>query len=355
MPTEQDIRNFTANVEDAVTYPILTRETTGYDSSGPSTSTASGAGGGSLGKLAQQTIREVLGWRFRAGDTKGFLAALNKAFALKEIEGHVEWDWKSQSYMLQADLGEITGAQASIHKQASVALEHALPLLEGLEPLRADADKEDSEAMRAIIRTELKELVNELAMIAGPRVQRVDSFFEKLVGAPPVSTDPERVGGQLSRLRERFGLQRERVNTIVEEQTFSNFLILVDYVNSLFQSWQSKRAYFARNGSAEPFLGTQLVLLSQVMDVIIEQVRETYDAMDSVFIGPAERQTTMLSLPGEAPITVAELLSWVETFAASEGRQLIQEGGKDGVVIFRSTIERLQVLVNKAADLAEQP
>jgi hypothetical protein len=353
MPTEQDIKNFTATVEDAVTYPILTRETSGYGSNGSSASTASGAGGGSQGKLAQQTIREVLGWRFRAGDTKGFLAALNKAFVLKEVEGHVEWDWKPQSYMLQADLGEITGAQASVHKQASVALEQAIPLLDGLKPLRTDADAEDTEAMRAIIRTELNELVNELALLGGPRVQRVDSFFEKLIGPlKTASFDPEHVAGQLARLRERFGLSRARVNTIIEEQNLTNFLILVDYVNSLYQSWNSKRGFFA--GTLEPFLGTQLVLISQVLDAILEQLRETYDAMDSVFFGPAERQTTELNLPG-GPMTVAEILSWVETFAAVEGRQLIQDAGKDGVVIFRSTIEQLATILKDAAKVAALP
>ena len=202
MPTEQDIKNFTATVEDAVTYPILTRDASDYPSSRNGSSTTSRNGSTSLTGTAQQTIRDVIGWRYRFGDTKGFLAALDKAFSLKEVEGHVEWDWKPQSYMLQADLGEITGAQASVHKQARVALEQALPLLDGLKPLRTDADEEDTEAMRAIIRTELNELVNELALLGGPRVQRVDSFFDLLIGPlPPTSFDPELVAGQLNRLR----------------------------------------------------------------------------------------------------------------------------------------------------------
>ena len=89
--------------------------------------------------------------------------------------------------------------------------------------------------------------------------------------------------------------------------------------------------------------------------MIAEQARETYAAMDSVFFGAAERQVTMLDLPGESPITVAELLSWVETFATQEGPQLIQDGGKDGVVVFRLTTEHLATLVQKAASLASQP
>jgi hypothetical protein len=358
MPTEQDVKKFTATVEEAVTYPILTQETSGYGTGGDGNGGAGAAGSTaatSLTRTAQQTIRQVLGWRYRAEDQKGFLAALTKAFSLREVDGHIESEWKAQSYMLQADLGEITGAQASVHKQAQVALEQALPLLDGLTPLRTDADEEDIEAMRAIIRTELTELVNELALVGGPRVLRVDTFFEKLLGdLPPKSFDPENVAGQMQRLGERFGLTRSRVNTLGEEQNFTNYLIMVDYVNSLYQSWDTKRGYFA--GTQEPFLGTQLVLLSQVLDAILEQLRETYDAMDSVFFGPAERQTTEVSLPSEGvTMTVAEILSWVETFAAVEGRQLIQDAGKDGVVIFRSTIERLARIVKEAADKAAQP
>ena len=354
---DDNINRIANNVEDAVTFPILTRETSGV---GGGYSNGGAAPGGSLTSVARQTLREVLGWRYRDQDSKGFLAALKKSFLLKDVEGRVEWEWKPQSYTLQADLGEITGAQASIHKQASVVLEQVLPLLDGLEPLRADVDHGDAEAMRAIIRTELRELTNELAMSGGPRVQRVDLFFHELLGPDDGrhrgrerNRDAEQVGGQLQRVRERFGLERVRVNTIVEEQNFTNFLILVDYINGLHASWLNNRRYFDRSGRAEPFLGTQLVLLSQSLDVILEQVRETYAAMDSVFFGAAERQTTRLDID-EAPITVAELLSWVESFAAYEGRQLLTESGKDGVVLFRQTLDRLAELVNEAADLSSQ-
>jgi hypothetical protein len=76
---------------------------------------------------------------------------------LNEVEGHVEWEWKPQNYMVQADLGEVTGAQASIYTRAKAAIDQALPLLDGLTPLREDADPEDCEAIRALVRSELKD------------------------------------------------------------------------------------------------------------------------------------------------------------------------------------------------------
>src|ERR1700752_1044729 len=109
----------TRNVEDALTFPILTKEVdgTGAGADRPRTGVP---GRTSLGPLVQDTIRGVLGWRYRTDDVKGFTAALTKSFQLREVEGHVEWEFKPQFYMIQADLGEITGAQASIYTRAKV-------------------------------------------------------------------------------------------------------------------------------------------------------------------------------------------------------------------------------------------
>jgi hypothetical protein len=222
----------TEQVEDALTYPILTQQVDGQQ---PSTGTqgVSIAGGSSIDSVAQSTIRRVLGWRYRANDTKGFTAALTKTFALKEVEGHVEWEWKPQNYMVQADLGEVTGAQASIYSRAKAAMDQALPLLDGLTPLREDADPEDCEAIRALVRGELKDqLVPELGKPGGPVVQLVQQVFTLLVGSQEPISDLETVGGHLGELRFRFGLERKRVNNVAEEVNLTNFLIVVDYINS---------------------------------------------------------------------------------------------------------------------------
>ena len=63
-------------------------------------------------------------------------------------------------------------------------MEQALPLLDRLSPLRADSDAEDITAVRAIIRTQLNELVEECGQLGGPRVPRVDAIFRVLLGPP---------------------------------------------------------------------------------------------------------------------------------------------------------------------------
>jgi hypothetical protein len=52
---------------------------------------------------------------------------------------------------------------------------------------------------------------------------------------------------------------------------------------------------------------------------------------------------------------VSELLSWVERFATDEGRKLIDEGGRLGVVAFRPTILLLEALVRAALVPPQDP
>ena len=350
-----NIKQITAAVEDAVTYPILTKEVNGYSSGRRNGESPGSSGGGSLTRTAQGAIRDLLGWRYRANDPKGFLAALNKAVDLKEVEGHVESTWKARPFMVQADMGEITGAQASIYARAKVALDHALPLLDGLKPLRADADEGETASIRSLIRSGLTELVHELGTVSGPRIQRVDDYFTQLLGVTKSFEEPEKVEGQLGELAKRFGFQRGRVLTVPDEQVFTNFLVLVDYTNSLSQTWGAQKPFLMRNGKSEKFLGTQLVRLSQALAVIVESVHEFYDAADSVFFGSAEREVAVLSFAGQQPITVAELMNWVEGFAGVEATQMIEDSGKDGVIATGRALSRLSVLLELAALESQQP
>jgi Carboxypeptidase regulatory-like domain len=353
-------------------FPFLTEE---VDLGGRGVPAQPGGGVGAVGQTVERALREVLGWRPRANDPKGFQAALLRAFTSEEVAGHTEYTWNPRSYAveIQADLGAVTGAQASLYARVKAAVDQVLPLLDGLEALRVDFDPENVSAIRAIVRSQLTELVKELGVEGGPRVQRVDQLFQFLLGDtiaaadPRARRDPDLVGGSLGILRERFGLQRFRINEISEEEIFSNFLIIVDHLVSLAESWDAQREFFVRGSTlVEPFLGTQLVLLSRDLEVIAESVHEVEFALDSVFLGPSERQTLELRFPpGSAssavlgtggtvagsspPMFVSELLSWVERFATEEGRQLIDEGGKQGVAVaFRPTILLLQALVRDA-------
>lgn len=339
--------NDARRVDDALSYPFITQE---VDSSRRAGATGT-TGSSQYAQMVQGALRDILGWRTRDNDPKGFTAALTQSFKPTEINGMTKWNWTPHTYAIQADLGAITGAQAAIYSRAKVALDQSLPLLEGLKPLRADVDIEDAEAVRAIVRSSLLELVQQLGEEGGPLNTRVDGYFTMLLGDD--EDEVPTASSQLGHLRQTFGLERARVNTIAEEQNLTNFLILVDYVNSLHLTWDSQRDAFDRTGS-DAFLGTQSVLLGRALAVVAEGVQETYFVMDTVFLGQAEREITELELDidgTETRVFIGELLNWVENFALEEGPRLIQEGGKDGIIhSFQPTIRKLTQLVKAAAD-----
>jgi len=353
--TKIEEKRIVGAVEDAVTYPILTKEVTLPSSGGSGGGNGGLPGGTSLTQVAQNSIRGLLGWRYRADDPKGFVTALTKAVQLKEEEGHTDWTWQTRPFMVQADMGDITGAQASLYTRAKVALDNALPLLGTLKPLRADADPEAMASITSMVRSGLTRLVDEIGVFGGPRIQRVDEYFSQLLGGRKEFKRPEKVKGMMGQLAVRYGMQRGRVLSVDDEQNFTNFIIVVDYINSLYLTWQEQKEFLSRNGSPDKFLGTQLVWLSQALGVMQEAVQEFYDAADSVFFGSDEREVAVLAYAGHEPITVAELMSWIQQFASVEAPQLIEDSGKDGVVAVAQTLNRLHILLKLATYQSRHP
>ena len=154
-------------------YPILT--TPVRSGSGCATDPC-----GDLGKRARDAISDVLGWKFRADDPTAFLAALTSSFTLTKVEGHTEARWRPQGFAVQADLGAVTGAQASLAARARSAVAEATVLLDALVPLRVDFDAEVAEGFRALVRHDLDALRQELdsPLI---RLPRVDQLFRLLL------------------------------------------------------------------------------------------------------------------------------------------------------------------------------
>ncbi|MGE2736327.1 hypothetical protein [Mycolicibacterium vaccae] len=347
---------------DPTPIPLLVGDvdlTAGTAPSGPS---ADGYGGGhSAGATVSAAIRDVLGYRTRVSDAKGFQTALQRSFTCSEKTGYTVCTWTPRSYAatIPADLGALTGAQASIYDRAKHTADVILPLLDALTPLGSTADREDTAAIRSIIRSRITEVVEELGLEGGPRTQRVDELLERLTGlkvARAVGGQTPMIGGELDILRRRFAMDRVNVNTLAEEENFTNFLIIQDNIVMLIIAWALARDYFTHDipagGKHEPFLGTQLVLLSRQLNVVSETVNECYFAMDSVFLGAAERQTVLLKLRNEdkqtTSIFLSELLDWITRFSTDEGPHLIEEAGTDGVNAFVPTMKRLVALAESA-------
>ena len=359
---------------DLAAYPVLTEE---ISTTGVPAPSAGGPGAG-YGQTVDQVMRDVLGWR-PSGDVAGFRAALTGAFSLREVEGHTEWSWQQRGYAVQADMGALTGAQASIYARAKNALDQIQPLLAGLTTINpALFPQQDLEAIRTVVSTELQELVSELALEGGPRIQRVDELFALLLGAARNDTnlDPDQVDGQLGTLRDRFGLTVDLVNTVDEERIVTNFRVIVEQILSLFASWVTDRSLFSGLTSKTSF-GTVLILLSRALEAVGESVDELTFALDSVFVDAAQRQVIVLRFAGllvnvpslplsaggdtqvtfgadEPPILLSDLLDWVLRASRDEGRKIIQDAGKDGVVAFAPVLDKLRVLVHATQKLSHE-
>lgn len=280
------------------------------------------------GPQVRAAIRDVLGVRSRVEDPKAFTDALTAAFRLFHLEGHTESEYVPRGYAVQADLGAVTGGQASLYRRATLSRTEILRILDGLVPLRVDGDQQDMDAYRTIVRNAVQNLVDELGAPGGPRVAMVDAYLTGLLGTDP-HRDPDRIGGQLGALRDRFGLVDDNVNTIEEEGLRTAYWTLVDMTRDLFRAWESQRDHFT-GGSGAGFLGTQLILISRLMEAAADQVDELEAVLDSVLIPQSERQTILLH--DESNLTLDGLLTWLHVFLAEEGRHLAQDAGRDGIV-----------------------
>jgi hypothetical protein len=356
---------------DLAAYPVLTEEisTTGPPAPAPGGVAAGGPGAG-YGQTVDLVMRDVLGWR-PSGDVAGFQAALTGAFELRQVEGHTEWSWQQRGYAVQADMGALTGAQASIYARAKSALDQMLPLLTGLTALNpALYPPQDLEAIRSVITAELKELVNELALEGGPRIQRVDELFRLLTGESRKSlgANPEVVQGQLGTLRDRFGLVEAYVDTVDEERIITNFRIVVEQVLTLQESWGYDRKLLSVQDSNTSF-GTILIRLSRGLEAVCESVDDLNFALDSVFVDAAQRQVIQLNFSGmtvempelplwrakkhqyqfpnkQSPILLSDLLDWVTRASRDEGPKIVQDAGKDGVLAFAPILNELRKLIH---------
>jgi hypothetical protein len=359
------------SLTDLAAYPVLTEEisTAGPPAPAPGGVAAGGPGAG-YGQTVDLVMRDVLGWR-PSGDVAGFQAALTGAFALRQVEGHTEWSWQQRGYAVQADMGALTGAQASIYARAKSALDQMLPLLTGLTPLNpALYPPQDLETIRSVITAELTELVNELALEGGPRIQRVDELFRLLTGESRKSlgANPEVVQGQLGTLRDRFGLVEAYVDTVDEERIITNFRIVVEQVLTLQESWDYDRKLLSVQDSNTSF-GTILIWLSRGLEAVCESVDDLNFALDSVFVDAAQRQVIQLNFSGmtvempelplwrakkhpyqfptkQAPILLSDLLDWVTRASRDEGPKIVQDAGKDGVLAFAPILNELRKLIH---------
>src|SRR5262249_4663102 len=114
----------------------------------------------------------------------------------------------------------------------------------------------------------------------------------------------EHMDGLLGKLRRALDLSRRAINTVDEEQHYTDYVVLADHLTALQYAWNEQRHLFDRRGAhrARPYLGTQSVQLGWRLDVAEQSKREVEFLLRSVFLRRDEQQTLELSFPRDEPL-----------------------------------------------------
>jgi hypothetical protein len=241
----------------------------------------------------------------------------------------------------QSSRAKAGGAIAGIYAGVESLLEEALELLNRLEPLQTEPLTPEGSAqavdeVRAVVRTELNELIKEINRMDGPRVVRVDALFQAVLGA-------DNQTGFLGALDEVFGLARENqqpapLDHLDQRQVFHNLRKLL--VN-LRQTWQTLAVQGKEDADRLQASLNQLKLITAHAGQIQIILR---------FGLPGTAAWAEICLADEVGNTLLarDLIAWIIHFAGQEGPQLIQVGGMRGIAAMQTISAMLLALLEQA-------
>lgn len=336
-------------------------ETTVYDNGSVRSGVSSAAS--SLTLQVERALTQVLG-RSPGRGPDGFISALNSAFPTAK-DGQVMMQparslVSLHSPITEGSTGQLSVEQANLYRQASIIGSDTLKVLDGLTPFDPKADIDAVEALRALVRSQIRSLIDEFGRLDEPRKQRVDTYFKTLLGRDETG----REDGYLYRLGEEahlgrgeaFGLELKVVPVTLEDETqVAGFELLIGYVTTLLQSW---RNYEAAKTSTSPIAGRYSDRLSRtsiMLPVIADSNASLMSAMDSIGFTQSERRSdsalfSNLQAPTEDPeipgkitlgntqaaiilpdITVNDFDEWVDRFTSLEAPSVLSTSGQFGL------------------------
>lgn len=128
-------------------------------------------------------------------------------------------------------VGQLSAEQATLYRQATTVAADGLKVLQGLQPFVPEAEIDKVEALRALVRDEIKSLVEEFGRVDEPRAQRVETSLSQLRGP----------NGHLIQLGDRAFLNRRRAvpTTLEDEAQIAGYDLLVNYVRILQEVWNN--------------------------------------------------------------------------------------------------------------------
>ncbi len=252
--------------------------------------------------------------------------------------------------VLQADgyAGTISARQANLYRQATIIVGDATRVLNGLTPFVPEAETDQVESLRALIRSEMNVLVEEFGRVDEPRKERVEAYFSALkihlvgFGERAFLNDPE------------------LAVTVEDESQVAGFELLKNYISTLLEAW---RIFLRGDRAPSSFSLSERVDRANILLPVVAQVNFDFGAaMDSVGFTESERRSraavfntlagydiqslsksrlvrlvqqppsSQVAIDASLPdITVYDLTEWVERFASMEGPNNLADSGQYGL------------------------
>jgi hypothetical protein len=296
-----------------------------------------------MSKQVQSAIAKVLG-RGTAGG-QSFVAALNSTFpTVMSSDGPLVISTPSRSlvslnqpgntsngsYTQVIDssatttsngyAGTLSARQANLYREASIIANDGSRVLAGLTPYSPDAELDEVESLRTIIREEINALVTEFGRVDEPREARVSAYFSAL-------------GTSLAdfRLKSFLGDPNHPPITVDDESQVASLDLLFVYQDTLLATWNA----FLRSSNAISL--SKFVERANILLPVVAQANYEFKAaMDSVDFPESERRSlaNRLSALGNSnlllDITVYDLTEWVERYASFEGPSILADSGQYG-------------------------
>lgn len=256
---------------------------TAFDS-GSVRSNASSSGN-LLERQVERAISQVLG-RSPGRGADSFISALNDAFPVT-ADGRQITTTPSRSIVSlyspgsngsSSGVGQLSAKQAALYRQTSIVANDGLKVLESLATFVPQADKERVEALRALIRSEIKALIEEFGRVDEPRPARVQTYLNALEL-------------NLAEFGERtFFNDPMLVATVDDESQTTGFELLKSYVHILRTTWNS----FSQSDQSRRYsysLSERVERASVLLPVIAQGNTDFENAMESVGFNESERRS----------------------------------------------------------------
>jgi len=254
-------------------------------------------------------------------------------------------------------VGQLSVRQAALYHETSIIAADAVKILTGLEPFMPEADKEEVESLRSLIRSEIDAVVDEVARVDEPRVTRVDAYLNAL-------------DLNLIEFGQRGLFDDPTLATIIGDETqttgfelLKNYIIILRNIWNVFKNQQAQ----TQAQTLPPSLSEQVERANIVLPVLAQGNVDFEAALDSVAFTESEQRSRaarfpalngnvivlpprvvvgnvnlppnnvplfnlILNLGRQLPdITVRDLADWIDRFASIEAPTILADSGQFGL------------------------